>query len=403
MFGHRAAFATIVVLVPTLFAACSPTVEEHAQANEAELSTPRGTELEAFLTSMFAGARLEIAPDAVREPALRRLSARVDSEALTIASGVGETLAVDGAEVMLVTRSNGQASNVAFKSLASADGRTTVGIVDVDDPGGGRRTLIEREVIQGDPRRPESLVATLFEIDAAGDAVLASRQISKASDLSSADSSVLHAQALSTLTNGSFASPKLCGACKSTIRALKFGGIASSWLAAHHFHTAVCAGTGVAAGALAVETGPGAVAAGAAGYRGCRIVMATAASILALSVTLPSEEEGRVSLCNWIADMLPGTSAWCVPSAPPSCGLTVIDAAKDAAAQCQAVALCARDSKCPDAVALCGGLLLSKAVDPDPIGHCKQIAGVACSPNIQSEGDVAVACKRVLAGEAAVP
>jgi hypothetical protein len=373
--------------------ACTTPASETAESSDAELSMPQGIELEEYLAKTFASGSVDVAPDAAKRAALTELDADVSQQTLDSMNGAG--LTNDGADVLRVSRPDGSRVDLAFRNFASEDRRMTAAVVRVADSKGSVRIFAERDVVRGDLAQPNEIVSTLYTVDSDGALVKVKSETSRPSDVT-AGATELGTSALHTL-GGSFGSPKLCTACKSIIRTIKLAQPALTFLLSHHFFTAACVGVGAAAGAAAVETGPGAAAAAAGGYRGCRIVMAGAAALVVLGIALPSEEAGRITTCNHIAELLPGGSPWCVESGPPTCGLSIIHSAHDPLAQCRAVGLCARDSHCPDPTHFCDGLLLAQNVDPGAAAHCQGISALACSPTIQSDADLTTACRTVVA------
>ncbi len=385
---------------------CSAAPEEESSGGEEALSLPEGEALTKYLETVFKSGTLDVPADAIAKPALDRLDQAVGANLDPLLRLAGTGLVDDGSEVIRVTQKNGKTSLLSFHGFKNADASATLGLVRVEAADGSVRTFAERDVVQGksaDGNTAKQVISTLYSVDDGGytkidnvvdDGTAAAQENALAT--SAFTSTGLHINAGDPLVT-TFGSPKMCTACKGIVTGIKAAQPVLVFLMSHHFFTAACVGVGVAAGAAATpETlGAATIPAAAAGYRGCRIVMAGAAALIAVGLTMPDTDDdaGKTKYCNKVSSYIPGAEAWCVDNGPKSCALGTIHAAKDAQTQCVLVGACARDSKCPGADSFCSNLFLGDSASAAASrALCAKIDAAACSNNIQTAADLRTAC-----------
>ena len=383
---------------------------EPVVGDDQNLTLPQGEQLTKILEKAFAGGTVDVPPGEIAEPALARLDKAVGTANLDqLLKTAGTDFSDDGTQVIRVTQPSGAATLLAFHSYKTSDSFATVGLVNVEDADGRTHTFAESDLVQGtsaDGASSTQIASTLFAIDSKGITKVDHLVDDGTTDPALANATVAAFQAglhlANTPTTATFGNPRLCTACTAIITGIRAAQPVLVFLLAHHFFTAACAAVGVAAGALATpETlGAATVPAAAAGYRGCRVVMAGAGALIALSVLLPdtNDEDGKVAYCNKVASFIPGGHPWCVEHGPSTCSLGKVHAAKGPLAQCMAVGACAHDAKCPAAEGFCSGIYFgdSEAAKVER-ALCAKIDNVACSGNIQNQSALQSACTDLIA------
>ena len=296
--------------------------------DDQNLTLPQGEQLTKILEKAFTGGTIDVPPGAVAEPALARLDKAVGADNLDqLLKAAGTDFSDDGTQVIRVTRPSGATTLLAFHSYKTSDSFATVGLVNVEDADGSAHTFAESDLVQGasaDGASAKQIASSLFTIDSRG-----IKKVDHIVDDGTTDPAEAHAAAAAfqaglhvanTPTTPTFGNPKLCTACTGITTGIKAAQPVLVFLLAHHFFTAACAAVGVAAGAVATpETlGTATIPAAAAGYRGCRVVMAGVGALIALSVTLPdtSDQDGKISyFADCVADGKPMPEAQVVSRA----------------------------------------------------------------------------------------
>jgi hypothetical protein len=388
--------------------ACSSSASNDGSAtgdDQNEVSLPQSEALMKYLEKVFAEGDIDTPDDATAQSALARLDTAVGAKNVeALKSQTADDLGDPETQVVRVTRADGKVAFLSFKSFGNDDGSATLGLVNVEDADGSVRTFAERDLADGkgvDDYSAGQVVSTLYTIDGSGLHKVNNVVDTPSTDLEP-DTATAQAFAGLHLSDESFGSPKMCSFCKGVVTAIKASQPVLVFLISHHFFTAACIGAAAAAGgATAVAAAPTVVGeaavpeAAAAGYRGCRIVMAGVAALIAASVTMPATDDdpGKVKYCNKVSSFIPGAHAWCADHGPDTCSLSLVHAPTNPADQCIAIARCAHDSKCPDAQNFCNGLFFGDA-QPAKDGRalCAKVDAVSCAGTIQSDNDLKAAC-----------
>ena len=394
----RHLFVAGLIAVASLGTGCGSAPDTVDDGDEQDLSLPQSQELLKYLETVMASGTIDEPGEDVAKPALSRLERAVGPQNLTqLMTATGQGLGESESQVIRVTRPDKKTALLSFKSYATKDGGSTLGLVNVEDANGAVQTFAERDVVQA-----QKVVSTLFTIDKKGVTRVDNLVHTKTSPLPTTGQA-LPAGGLHIATDG-FGSPAMCNTCKTVVAGIKLSQPMLVFLITHHIFSAACVGVGIAAGAgTAIAAAPTVVgeaavpAAALGGYRGCRLAMAGISALILASATMPAsnDESGKTAYCNKVAAFVPGGTAWCVDHGPESCGLSVLHASTTTPVdQCVAVARCAHDSKCPEAQRFCGDIFLGTSASATASrAMCAKIDAVACGGSIQSDADLQTACR----------
>jgi hypothetical protein len=399
------AVAAVSISLAPLACSSSSASDSTTGDDQNEVALPQSEALMKYLEKVFASGDIDTPDDATSQSALSRLDDAVGAKNVDALKALtSPDLGDPETQVIRVTQKDGKVALLSFKSFATADGSATLGLVNVEDADGSVRTFAERDIQSGkgvDDYSPGQVTSTLYAISGSGYQKVNNIVDTPSTDLQP-DQATAQALAGLHLLDNSFGSPKMCSFCEGVITVIKGAQPVLIFLVSHHFFTAACIGAAAAAGAVTAVAAAPTVAgeaavpeAAAAGYKGCRIVMAGAAVLIAAGLTMPDTEDepGKAKYCNKVSSFIPGAKPWCVEHGPDSCSLSLVHAPTTPADQCMAVARCAHDSKCPEANGFCNGLFFGDAQPAkDSRALCAKVDAVACAGTIQSDNDLKSAC-----------
>ncbi len=160
----RHLFVAGLIAVASLGTGCGSAPDTVDDGDEQDLSLPQSQELLKYLETVMASGTIDEPGEDVAKPALSRLERAVGPQNLTqLMTATGQGLGESESQVIRVTRPDKKTALLSFKSYATKDGGSTLGLVNVEDANGAVQTFAERDVVQA-----QKVVSTLFTIDKKG-------------------------------------------------------------------------------------------------------------------------------------------------------------------------------------------------------------------------------------------